>query len=505
MPTRREFLGFAGAVVASTLPAAELPKKKPLLVRRDIYGLDPNGPEIKSLRKAVAVMKSKPKTDPTSWVYQSNIHGTYDTPLKRAWATCQHGNYWFAPWHRMYIYWFERILQASAEDPTLTLPYWNYGPPSQRKLPIALREPADPVKNSLYEPKRNTEWGGINNGAEVPGSAVMMFRVFAYTNFYSSKGEGDSFGGQKIPGPVHYDAPHGAFEAWHDLLHAICGGETGYFSDPNLAGLDMGFWLHHCNVDRLWKRWLDQKGGRCNPVHDKEWMDRKFEFFDENGKLVEMTTREVLSTEFQLGYRYEDDPPPARMTIPESTPVAIRYTDAAKAVEIAASTEPRVVRLGLEPATVTIDLTEKANEEIKTAVATGVDGALMLTIDDIEHKREPGIYFEVYLNLPENLEPHYQDIYFVGIFSFVGLRPHVWPKHLAGDEQPVAGDRTFPLGDIVQTLIDRKAWDGKKATVTCVLRGLKPIPGLEKYEKPKIDAKFRRAVISRVPVENTQK
>ncbi len=505
MPSRREFLSLAGAAVASSLPAADPQPPGKLLVRRDIYGLDVNGPEIKSLRKAVAVMKAKPKDDPTSWVYQANIHGTYDTPLKRAWATCQHGNYWFAPWHRMYCYWFERILRASAEDPTLTLPYWNYGPPSQRKLPLALREPTDPEKNSLYEPKRNTEWGGINNGAEIPGSAVVMFRPFAFTNYYSSKGQQDSFGGQTIPSPVHYDDPHGAFESWHDILHVICGGETGYFSDPNLAALDMGFWLHHCNVDRLLKRWLDQKGGRAVPVHDKEWLDRKFPFFDENGKPVEMCARDVLSTEFQLGYRYEDDPPPARMTVPNATPVAPRYTDAANAVEVAASTEPRVVRLGLEPAVAKIELTPKAAEEIAAGVATGVDGAVQLTIDDIEHKKEPGVYFEVYLNLPDGVEPSYQEIFYVGNFSFIGLRPVAQKADVHGDKQPVHGDRTFPVGDLIQTLIERKAWDGKTATVTVVLRGLKPIPGLKEYDKPKIDARFRRAVLSRVPVETAKK
>jgi hypothetical protein len=52
-------------------------------------------------------MKLRPATDPTSWLFQANIHGTYDpTPPQFAdvWGTCQHGSFFFLSWHRMYLY-----------------------------------------------------------------------------------------------------------------------------------------------------------------------------------------------------------------------------------------------------------------------------------------------------------------------------------------------------------------------------------------------------------------
>ena len=91
---RRDFLkGGAGlaATVAAT-PAAAQTINPQLLesiklywcfahprLRRNIYTLynsNNNHPTIAAYRTAVGVMRSRPATDPTSWLYQANIHGT---------------------------------------------------------------------------------------------------------------------------------------------------------------------------------------------------------------------------------------------------------------------------------------------------------------------------------------------------------------------------------------------------------------------------------------------
>ena len=85
-------------------------------VRKDIFTLDPAGPEIASLRNGIAVMMSRPATDPTSWIYQANIHGTFDSITSgQIWNQCRHGSYFFFSWHRMYIFYFEKILRAEEE------------------------------------------------------------------------------------------------------------------------------------------------------------------------------------------------------------------------------------------------------------------------------------------------------------------------------------------------------------------------------------------------------
>ena len=70
-----------------------------VFVRRNVYSLDPNGPEIASLRQGIQVMQSRSMDDPTSWMYQACIHGTYDpVPAGAAWNQCQHGNFCFLSW-----------------------------------------------------------------------------------------------------------------------------------------------------------------------------------------------------------------------------------------------------------------------------------------------------------------------------------------------------------------------------------------------------------------------
>ena len=81
-----------------------------------------------SYRKAIDAMRKLPPDDPHSLIFQANIHGYLPTsnpdPL---WGQCQHGNWWFLPWHRAYLHCFEKIMRRYAEDPSFALPYWDYG------------------------------------------------------------------------------------------------------------------------------------------------------------------------------------------------------------------------------------------------------------------------------------------------------------------------------------------------------------------------------------------
>ena len=72
------------------------------------------------------------------------------------------------------------------------------------------------------------------------------------------------------------------------------------------AGRDPIFWLHHCNIDRLWEKWLSQGGGRTNPIANTTWMNKTSTFADVNGSFVTMRNSDVLSTVSQLNYQYDD-------------------------------------------------------------------------------------------------------------------------------------------------------------------------------------------------------
>jgi hypothetical protein len=98
--------------------------------------------------KAVASLRAKPLTDPTSWRYQAAIHAyrreldplavdgealPSNADQSRFWGKCQHGGWYFLPWHRAYLACFEQIVRAEivklGGPDAWALPYWNYSDP----------------------------------------------------------------------------------------------------------------------------------------------------------------------------------------------------------------------------------------------------------------------------------------------------------------------------------------------------------------------------------------
>src|SRR4029077_14665600 len=81
-------------------------------VRVDVWTLPATDPILTAYADAVSAMKAKPATDPTSWAYQAAIHGTQVGHPLPGWNQCRHGSWWFVAWHRMFLYFFERIVRA---------------------------------------------------------------------------------------------------------------------------------------------------------------------------------------------------------------------------------------------------------------------------------------------------------------------------------------------------------------------------------------------------------
>lgn len=92
----------------------------------------------------------------------------------------------------------------------------------------------------------------------------------------------------------------------HFFTHVAIGGDMAEFST---VGGDPIFYLHHCNLDRIWESW--NRLGNSNPTAPK-YLNRKFTFPDRNGKRVDLPVSAGNRTE-QLGYgydRYEQPPKP---------------------------------------------------------------------------------------------------------------------------------------------------------------------------------------------------
>src|SRR6266446_2101753 len=297
-------------------------------VRREVYDLMAHQPEVlDAYARAVRVMQQRAPSDPTSWKYQANMHGRFPADAvpngtseeKLLWAQCQHGSYFFLAWHRMFIYYFERIVRAAASPlpngVDFALPYWDYSDEHRRQLPLRFRMPADSSQNPLYVAERDPD---MNNDAELDAEVVSNVAAFRVRGFSVAPSNPPllCFGGE-IAGPIHYRRPHGALESRpHDVIHGALGGENGWMGDPDTAGRDPIFWLHHANIDRLWEAWLRQGNNRHDP-EDSKWLDTKFSFFDENKHQVTKTARDVLNIQSQLAYRYDEPTQPSGVAAPE--------------------------------------------------------------------------------------------------------------------------------------------------------------------------------------------
>ena len=435
-------------------------------VRPNIGKLDPNGPQIAAFRKGVQTMQSRPATDPTSWLYQANMHGTYDTPALPQWNTCQHGTYFFLSWHRMYLYYFERILRKASGDPAFALPFWDYTDPAQRAIPPPLRTPS--TGNPLFVAERAA---GINQGAQVPASATTFTQAMSFTNFSSPTGSPLSFGGQLVSGPIHFGGVFGQLESQpHNIIHVLVGGDEGWMSDPNLAARDPVFWLHHANIDRLWNHWLTLGEGRTNPS-DNLWKTQVFTFFDENGQAVQMTGQQVVDSAAQLHYRYAEGSGdlPTTEALPEALPAA-PFTDQKQTVVV-----DKAVNASLRGARASVALTIPA----AGTEAVGTEGSrLTLVIDGIRFGR-PGVYYEVYANLPAGSKPNPSSPSYVGNLAIFGQLADGTSAH-AGHGADKSLQENARLAYDVTRLIERlQGQAGFKGDLKLdfVPKGLEPAPG----------------------------
>ena len=62
-----------------------------------------------------------------------------------------HNSWLFFPFHRYYLYFYERILGKLLGDPTFAMPYWNYDAPRGMPIPSMYANP----KSALYDPLRD--------------------------------------------------------------------------------------------------------------------------------------------------------------------------------------------------------------------------------------------------------------------------------------------------------------------------------------------------------------
>ncbi len=426
--SRRSFVTGMGAIPFLAWAGKLGPSPHPR-VRHEVH--TPQGQAmLKIYADAVGKMMKMAEGDPTGWTFQFYTHWVKGSTSKAAeltriyganpsankalaqamWSTCEaHGpgedENFFLPWHRMFVYFLEHIVREVSNHKPFTLPYWNYSTPITSLhgvLPRAFRSPASTQTNPLYRTNRNP---GANQGQAIDaGDPGALDLTALQQSTYSPQGAAPGF---------CQDLDFGI----HGNVHVLIGNSQGMGSVP-FAAYDAIFWMHHCNIDRLWASW--NKNGGKNPA-DAAFLNQQFTFADEKGQQVIGTVKDFLSIN-PLGYtydRFEPAPPgfvPAAQTLLPIQPQAIA---SAPSGALALGAGP--VRVNLEPAPAPEGVAGALSERVKSLAA---EKKLYLVLRGLRAEAQPGVLYHVYLDLPEATplekgKPHY-----VGAINFFDATAH---------------------------------------------------------------------------------
>ncbi len=378
--------------------------------------------------RAVAAMQRRPVSDVTSWAYQAAIHGTLRRSRRKSWNSCEHGGWYFFPWHRAYLAGFERIVRAEivkqGGPADWALPYWDYERPQRSALPPAFRSPQRPdgQANALFTTERLPQ---VNAGRPllsllaVLGPSATLSSAAGLAERTFSTGAANGFGGGPTPSSFQADKPSDIEAFLHGNVHVLVGLGGGFMSAFQTAAQDPVFWLHHANIDRLWATW-SSKPGHATPTG--RWLTQRWTFFSPSGGQERKTPADVVDTVGSLDYRYDTVVAPVR---------AADGLDAARRVAAVADGDDgggrapqpvgwsdHVTLTGHEVNTpVPIDRASVDRLAIPGLDAASGGQRMYLELSEIDADAPPGILYGVYLHRPGDAP---SDDALVGVVSFFG-------------------------------------------------------------------------------------
>jgi tyrosinase len=431
------------------------------LARHDVASPEGAG-MLRIFAEAVGRMMALPEGDPRGWMFQWHIHAVPDDRSKASelarlyanssdpgrilaeavWDTCEahfdplRVNF-FLPWHRMHLMSFERLVRGITGAAHFTMPYWNYTDPDRRALPPQFRSPDDPLWKPLFRADRNP---GVNDGmaidrvGEAPlGLNAMMSPVYADTL------DGDAGFCANLD-----NAPHSA-------VHVDVGTREKGMGAVSWAANDPIFWLHHCNIDRIWASW-NRAGGR-NP-NSEEYLRQVFTLVDETGEPLQTKVADVSET-VPLGYvydRYLDRP---RGSVPFANVSDLRFTTHVASRELVGP-----VRLGAAPTLVRLAADGNHPYFARLRTASMARRPFYLRVAGVRITRQPGVSYEVHLDPMPLAAPHRTSRSYVGTINVFGAIVHA--THIGPGPAPYTNPRnySFVITDLVRTLLHARRLTG---------------------------------------------
>ncbi|OIV91762.1 hypothetical protein TanjilG_26615 [Lupinus angustifolius] len=431
---------------------------------------------IKNYKEAVRRMKALPADDPRNFTQQANIHcaycdGAYPQPgSSDADHVVQVHNSWlFFPFHRWYIFFYERILASLIEDldPNFTIPFWSWDNPKGMTIPSFYTELDSPLYDTLRDPNNQPpKLVNLNLDPEAktpvdntitPEEQVLSNLRLMYTQLVSGSKTPSLFFGDPIRagdkenlqsgGGSVESSPHGPVHVWtgRPRSESSNGEDMGNLYS---AGRDPIFYSHHANVDRLWTIWKGL-GKNRRDIQDPDWLESEFLFYDEKKNLVRVKVKDSLDTK-KLGYVYQDvdipwlhaKPSPQKSNVPKGSNKKHSHKETKFPLAL-----DSIVSIVVKRPKKSRSKEEKEQEEE------------VLVIEGIQFEEHFGIKFDVYIND--------EDVALGGPIKteFAGTFVHVPHKHKHGKEKKMKTRQKFGITELLE---DLGAEDDESVLVTLV-------------------------------------
>lgn len=330
-------------------------------------------------------MQAKPESDPTSWKSQASIHS----------SACMHNNWYFLPWHRAYLKFFEDICAAACGNPNFAVPYWDWT--AKRSIPEAFRA-------GKLSHRGRTASGNADEISIGPAVIESILNSDDYQPLYGKPIKPSDISRRRGPGK-------GALEGTpHNYIHRYVGGDMNTMMPPR----DPLFWPHHANVDRIWTKCLLSSG----PSHN-DYLNGSFDsFYKPDGSRA---TAKVADATDHRNYGYRYDTEPEQKVVSSAVPPA-KLGEAPSGAASAVG----VVRVAADaPSTSSAaTLTGKVRAELNAA-ARGELPRFRLTILSVQPPKNLDVSVSVFLNTPgANRNTPTDDPGYVGAINFFAEGDH---------------------------------------------------------------------------------
>lgn len=237
---------------------------------------------VKALKASISPITSRSIYDEYV-LWHTNATGRADSSDPTKFRNAAHAGPAFLPWHRYYLYRFERQLQRRV--PGITIPYWDWTQDADDPFnsPIWADDfmggNGDPQDNNLVKtgPFSVDKWITVNADGNPKGGLQRQFGTRTPSlptqddvNISIGETPYDSPSWDINSNPSHrnrlegYLAPNRELEIvrgipfdtqLHNQAHVWIGGDM---ANVTISPNDPVFFLHHANVDRLWAIWQEK-------------------------------------------------------------------------------------------------------------------------------------------------------------------------------------------------------------------------------------------------------